>query len=703
MSAGANPTAVSMEVPVLQFARAFRSAARVVGFYPPAHPAVGSSLDLVVAAARAVASKGPLALTILPDVFLVGGEPLESREAAIAELASILHRHGVGALNLRGSAGNQAWRALFELLAQTPEDVRGSGGIQRRWLALRHPDPVILEIDFGEMLRGRVGGDFGELAGVINHYLETAGVGSSFADDPYAMLLAALERAGSDEAAITALVEELRTGVQLIRMTQADRFDELLRDASRIGEHLSESQMAGLLGERGKSGVLVGTVDVVTSLVERMSDATVAKFLAAAMSFGDRASDRLVEVFTSIVPDPLRRKAIVPVARQNVAAGVSLEPGSLTRWTDLEHQLEALSDRQFVSDAYARELATARRRSEDAARTSQDPPERVAAWVQSLDEEAVDELDLRLLEDLARIEQGPDEFRDVLSMLLGRIYEAADGDDWVTAERLVLAMQGVATRQTTDGQLKTVAAKAIQVLHESSACEKALGALGLSSAPVPVTQIKFILAIGPTLIPRIVRRWMSSQDPWVRSQLESVLAEFGRDGREALRRMLASGEASVKTAAIRLLADSTATDHLASMETLLSDPSEQVRHEALRVLAGSPSDRAHEVLARGIARTEPEQQPVLIGEVVAMGTVALVPVLRRLVSYLDQNEVDPKVYLAVIDGLRQAGGPEAAAALRLVSERSSWRTPLRTMKFRAAAKHALRSIAAAPAAGRGGV
>jgi hypothetical protein len=258
-------------------------------------------------------------------------------------------------------------------------------------------------------------------------------------------------------------------------------------------------------------------------------------------------------------------------------------------------------------------------------------------------------------------------------------------------------------RQTADSQLKAVATKALQVLHESSACEKALGALGVSSAPVPVAQIKFILAIGPTLIPRLVRRWMTSQDSWVRSQLESVLAEFGREGRETLRRMLTSSEASMKTAAIRLLADASATDHLASMETLLSDPDLQVRHEALVLLASSPSDRAHEVLARGIARTGPDQQPVLIDEVVAMGSVALVPVLRRLVSYLDQNDVDPKVYLAVIDGLGQAGGADAAAALRLVSERSSWRTPLRTMKFRAAAKQALRSIAAATSAGRGGV
>lgn len=72
MSAGISQTPASVETQILQFARAFRSAARVVGFYPPAHPAVGTSLEHVAAAARSAAAGRPLALTILPDAFLVG-------------------------------------------------------------------------------------------------------------------------------------------------------------------------------------------------------------------------------------------------------------------------------------------------------------------------------------------------------------------------------------------------------------------------------------------------------------------------------------------------------------------------------------------------------------------------------------------------------------------------------------------------------
>ena len=53
-----------------EFARACKAAARAVSLYPPAHPAVGASLDrLVESTARAVQS-GPLTIAVLPDSLL---------------------------------------------------------------------------------------------------------------------------------------------------------------------------------------------------------------------------------------------------------------------------------------------------------------------------------------------------------------------------------------------------------------------------------------------------------------------------------------------------------------------------------------------------------------------------------------------------------------------------------------------------------
>ena len=153
----------------MDFARAFRSAARTVGFYPPSHQAVVAALDHVAAAARAATAGGPVCLTILPQAFLAGGAPIDSSEAVVADFAALCHRHGVGAVNLDGQATAEAWQDFFTLLARRPEEVRLAGGIQRQWKALRHRSPAILEIDFGALLRGKVGGDYLELAAVISH------------------------------------------------------------------------------------------------------------------------------------------------------------------------------------------------------------------------------------------------------------------------------------------------------------------------------------------------------------------------------------------------------------------------------------------------------------------------------------------------------------------------------------------------------
>jgi hypothetical protein len=164
------PTETHLERPgnqahVLEFARAFRSAARAVGFYPPTHQAVAAALDHLTAGARAATADGPLCLTILPQAFLAGGVQMDSSETVVADLAGVCHRHGIGAVILDAKGTSEAWHALLALLARKPEEVRGAGGVQRQWKALRHRSPAILEIDFGALLRGQVGGDFVELAG----------------------------------------------------------------------------------------------------------------------------------------------------------------------------------------------------------------------------------------------------------------------------------------------------------------------------------------------------------------------------------------------------------------------------------------------------------------------------------------------------------------------------------------------------------
>ena len=675
------------EARVLDFARAFRSAARTVGFYPPSHQAVVTALGQVEAAARAATAGGPVCLTILPQAFLAGGVPIESAETVVADFAALCHRHGVGAVNLDGKATAEAWQDFFMLLARRPDQVRLAGGIQRQWKALRHPSPAILEIDFGALLRGKVGGDYLELAAVISHYLETAGVGGSILDDPCEALRRAIDSAPDEAQAIAAILRELRAAAQLT-WTQPEQFDDVFRRAAAIGAYLTEGLMAGFLERRGTPEATVGTLDVVRAIVERMPDATVSKFLSKAMGESGSASTALVELFRSLVPSADRRRLIVVEAQD-----VSLGADAVAQWAELERDLEALVDRRFISDQYGAELHDVQGRGADASLAPDDPPERLAAWVASISAESVKELDLLLLEDMARGETEGARLRKVLDILQAHVLEAAGAADWPSVARALDAIQAVGAA-SADRAPRLLSAEALQRLGASPAAELALAALAGPDPAQPDVIVAVLAVIGAPLMPALTRNWAAERQPAVRARLERAVAAAGKAGRDGLRRLLASDaeEPDVRVAAIRLLDLTPGTEHLPALEAALSDPHEGVRAEAFRALSSAGTDRASDILARGIARADPAAQMTLLDRLQTQGGGRTLQVIQRLLPQIDPQVAPVPVCLSLIATLRQAGGRDAPELIGAFTRRTRWRAPLRTWRIRAAAGAALRAV-----------
>jgi hypothetical protein len=687
MPVDASAARLPQEAMVQEFARAFRSAARAVSFYPPSHQAVVSALEHVVTAARAAAADGSLCLTILPKTLLARGVPVDTSQTAVVDVANICHRHGVGAVNLDGRDTADAWRALLTLLAQKPEDARGAGGIQRQWKALRHVSPTILEIDFGALLRGKVGGDFIELAGVISHYLETAGVGGSILDDPCGALRRAIENAPDDAAAVEAVLRELRAAAQLT-WTQPDQFDDVFRRAADVGESISEGVLNGLIDRRGTAEAMVGTVDVVSALVDRMTNATVSTLLSRIMGEPGTGSASPVDLFTRLVPDADRRRVIVQGAHE-----VTLAEDVAGQWANLERNLEAYSDPRFVSDAYLNELHSVQVRADRVRREASVPPELRAEWVRSIGDEAVRELDARLLEDLVRLETEHGRSRKVLEILQAHAIEAADDDDWPGVARAVELIAGVAS-ESADDMLRQFAVESLQRLSKAPLSARALEMLAGAEPLLGDTLSRALSGIGASLLPAIAARWAAGDGPATRSRLEQVVAAIGRPGREPLRRLLASEDepAAIRTAAIRLLQLTAGSEHLPALEAALSDRRDDIRREAFAALAGSSSARAPDILAHGIARADAAAQTTLLTWLLALGGRRALPVLQRLFAEVDPRTVSVPVYLSMIAAVGRTGREDAAPLLTAVAHRTRLSAPIRTWRFRAAAKSALRAL-----------
>jgi hypothetical protein len=182
---------------------------------------------------------------------------------------------------------------------------------------------------------------------------------------------------------------------------------------------LSAEAMLELLMRRAQPEAMAGSVDVVSAMVHRMSDGAVAQFVSNSVITERGPTDRLAQAFHALVPDGDRQRQLLAIAEHDVAASdLGQEDAFKELWEKVESMLTSYSDEKFVSDAYAKELSGARARAMDVEATSDDPPERMAAWLATVTDAELRSLDSLLLMDLLAIEEETSRWRDVADTVI---------------------------------------------------------------------------------------------------------------------------------------------------------------------------------------------------------------------------------------------------------------------------------------------
>ena len=96
---------------------------------------------------------------MLPDGLLLDDRTPARADAALTELAALLHSHLIGEMTIHPGGDVDAWRTFLLLLGRSPESVRSDGGIARVWTTMAGRHVELREIDYAEVLRERAGGD----------------------------------------------------------------------------------------------------------------------------------------------------------------------------------------------------------------------------------------------------------------------------------------------------------------------------------------------------------------------------------------------------------------------------------------------------------------------------------------------------------------------------------------------------------------
>jgi hypothetical protein len=685
-----------------EFARTCKAAARAVSLYPAAHPAIATSLDRLVRITATLTEQGPFRCQVLADSLLVDGMAPPKPDLAISELAELLHRHLIGQLTLNAGIDTGSWRTLLLLLARSPEDVRADGGIAHLWTTAGGPSIEIQEIDYGEVLREKLGG-----SAAIQEIIAAALAGPQLQLDDSGMRLL-LEIVG-DPARLDELLDQLemstaqhgpdaRTAAFLsllrgltdwVARNEPGKLEGVLKEMGRAAGRLTADGMLTLLAERNRPEAKVGSINVAGAVVDRMSDSSVVQFVAGSVIAEHGASERLAHAFQALVPDVDRQRQLLALAEDEVTASpLGQEETFSELWSRVEGMLTSYSDESYVSDEYGRELSSARAQAVDVERTSDDPPERIAAWLSTVSDAALRGLDHQLLLDLLEIEPDALRWRDIADTV------ATHADDlvrvgyfdqaWHLAE--VLAREGVKSPER-----QPHAAAALERFGRGAMMKHVAPHLRVADDDSYERFKRLCHAIGPAVIAPLAEALSTEQDARSRRRLRDILIGFGAKGRESVQPLMNAPNWEVRRTAAYLLREFGGSEGLKELVPLLADSEPLVQREAVQGLIMNGTEEAAEMLLRAITSASGRSRDVLINELSATRDPRAAPMLCYFVRHLDRR-AQPALYVSAVDALGSFGGPEAVDALKFALHQGDWWAPMKSRQVRAAAAKALRRI-----------
>ncbi len=657
-----------------EFARACKAAARAVALYPGSHPAIGASLSRLVQATARLAEGGPFTLQVRANSLLLSGAMPQRPDPAIAELAEVLYRHLIGALTVNAAADADSWRTLLLLLARTPEDVRGDGGIARLWATAGGPSLDIIEIDYAEVLREKQGD-----AATIDQIIEAAIAGPQVQLDDtmlqallaivgqpekFQQLLEQLETStapGGIEAKTAAFLNLLRNLTEYVAKSNPDQLDGMLKQMAEAAAGFSLDGIVALLAQRDRPTAMAGTIDVVSAMSERMSDESVAHFVAESVISDRRATGRLAHAFQALVPEQDRQRQLLALAQQEVSESEIGREASFTElWQNVEGMLTSYSDEAYVSSEYDRELTSARQRAVDVERISDDPPERMAGWLGTVSDTALRNLDQQLLIDLLTIEEDALRWRDIAQTVVGH------ADDLVRVghfDQAWLLAEAVADRSASRTDRQPHARAALEQFGRGSMLKHAAPQLRGTSDEGYERFKRICHAAGTGIIAPLAEALSSEQDARARRRLRDILLGFGAKGRESVQQLMSAPNWEVRRTAAFLLREFGGTEGLKELIPLLTDTEPLVQREAVQGLIMNGSQEASAILLRALTTATGRTRETLASELLAAKDERAAPFYCYLLKHMKRGFL-PKIYAAAVEALGTSKLPEAVDALK---------------------------------------
>jgi hypothetical protein len=700
---------------VSALARTLVAAARSWALYPPDHPAVRGSLDRLRGAIADASGGQRFAFGVTPDTLMVAGIAVGGRDAGtIAEAARWLHDRDILQLTFAREVGVPGLQRLLGVLSEDSRVIRQRGGPAKVWAEEGDAAIAIEQIDFSHVMEDRevtnpvrrkddlwrsivrgvlerksptdaatqarlleISGDviaIGELAGDV--------IAPHHTMDGSPMLT-------SQAAAVVAAYHHL---VSIVDVLSPERKQEVMQNlaaaTANLNPHVVMQMLSGGEAAEAAGGGEAGGGAIVAGVVNAMDDTRVAQLLATTLAIEGQASERLATVFNTIATDDDRKHRVLTMTRRMLGeTDFGRQDAFQTLWSSMEELLLTYNERPFVSASYRVGLDQVGSRAEQMA---SDVPEELVEMLDTLGQDNVRRLSVRLLIDLLKLEQDPARAPEVARDVAALAEDLFLAGDYESVLAVVTALQEQAadaaaiasagSRVALDGIVNTVPfVEAAELIGEMGDAEAAC-----------FTDI--CGRIGPGATDALKIHLESEALTPARARTSAIVKRYGARAVSRLASVVGSNKWAAQRNVAELLGDIAVAEAVPLLQPLLRGNEPRVITAAVRALANIKDPAAARAVHTVLRAATGDQRRAVVEALVAQRDARVVPVLVRIIDESDPFGADHAIVLETVGALAQVGDDQAVPALSALMRKKKFLARKKARALKEQSLTALRAI-----------
>ena len=684
---------------VLQLARALLASVRAFGLYPPEHPAVAQAVVRLSDAIRQTSPGALITIGVTPQTLLIEGAPAEGSRS-IGEAAAFLHECDILQFSFIGTVPADAVSRFLKVLTLEAGERRRRGGPAKIWAADGHASIEIQQIDY-EALLHREQGDAPEPAKRDDLWKSivqsiAGGQKTVFDEDAQRRLLAI---AGSPndigELAAAVMAPKCTMDGSPMITSQAATVLAAFRHLTSIVSVMAPERIPEVMGHLATASTRMDPhvvmqvlqteedgsdqLSVVRGIAGAFDDVKVAQLLATALALEGKASDRLATIFDTIAPDEDRKRRVLTLTRNMLSEHDFGKSGQFqVLWTSMEELLVSYNDKPFVSESYRSALDEVGARAQRAA-SGELPPE-LGEWMDTLGQDNVRRLSVRLLIDLLTIETDAARATEIATDMAALAEDLLMAGAYPEARSVASAL--VERAQAVQAIGRDAARLALDRLGESNALRET----GLLIADVDDeswSEIDQTLKlIGPVAMEALKPLVMVEAETRASVRATDVIVGYGVAVVSRVGGLTGDSRWFVQKAAAQILGRIGAAEAVPLLQPLLRRSDSRVAREAISALANINDPSAARAIHTVLRAATGDLRRAVIDALVLDRDPRVIPMLVRIVDESQPLGKDHQVVIETISALGQVGTSQAVPTIAGVIQRRSFlgRRKLRALK-----------------------